>query len=210
MTGAWFAWSAGGARAVGYQPTHRQSPQDLLLVGLSDRGLAVRLGQGHLPLRSIAVNGGRVSAERSTDDERILRASRTKWLANLLFFAAGEDILLILAIIVPKHPISWALIVIFGVGVFMSFVELLPGTTYLRLTPEGYEQRAHFRTSKQSWQHIERFQTFRLPVRWKRYVGIIFDPSYKSDTRARRLSPSPVLTACSATTMAWQPTSWPT
>jgi hypothetical protein len=131
-----------------------------------------------------------VSAERSTDDERILRASRTKWLANLLLFAAGEAILLILAIIVPKHPISWALIVIFGVGVFMSFVELLPGTTYLRLTPEGYEQRAHFRTSKQSWQHIERFQTYRLPARWKRYVGIIYDPSYKSDTRARRLNRS--------------------
>jgi hypothetical protein len=141
-------------------------------------------------LCSIAVNDGRVSAEGSTDDERILGASRTKWLANLLFFAAGEAIFLIPSIIVPKHPFAWALIVVFGVGVFMSFVALLPGTTYLRLTPEGYEQRVIFRSSKQSWQHIERFQTFRLPARWKRYVGIIFDPSLKSHSRARRLSQS--------------------
>ena len=94
-------------------------------------------------------------------------------------------------LILPRQPFAaWVLIVFFGVGVFIAFVALLPGTTYLRLTPEGYEMRAAFRTLKQSWQHIERFQTYRLPLSWNRNVGIIYDPSYKSRARTRRLNRS--------------------
>jgi hypothetical protein len=104
-------------------------------------------------------------------------------------FVVGEAIFLIPSIISPKHPFAWALIVVFGVGVFMSFVALLPGTTYLRLTPEGYEQRAHFQTLKQSWQHIERFQVYRYRAILNRRVGIIYDPSYKSHSPAGRLNP---------------------
>ena len=134
-----------------------------------------------------AVNDEPVPAEGSTDDERILTASRTKWLAMLLFFAAGEAIFLLT---LPNQPFAWFEIVFFGVGVIIAFVALLPGSTYLRLTPEGYEMRALFRTWKQSWQQIERFQAYRKPTSWRRYVGIIYDPSYKGRRRARRLNRS--------------------
>jgi hypothetical protein len=133
------------------------------------------------------VNDVPVSAEGSTNDERILGASKTKWLAMLLGSATFVAIGLL---IVPRRPFLWVLIVFFGASVFMSFVALLPGTTYLRLTSEGYEQRAFFRTSKRSWRHIERFQAYRNPTSWNRRVGIIFDTSYKSHARARGFSRS--------------------
>ena len=105
---------------------------------------------------SIAVNDELVSAERSTDDERILRTSRTKWLAILLGSAAFVAFGLF---ILPTQPFAaWASIVFCGLCGVGAFVVLLPGSTYLRLTPEGYEMRAAFRTWKQPWQHIERFQ----------------------------------------------------
>jgi hypothetical protein len=137
--------------------------------------------------RSSPVNDGPVSAEGSTDDERILSASRTKWLAILLICAAYVAMGLL---ILPKQPsVAWA-IAFFGLCGLSAFVTLLPGSTYLRLTREGYEQRALFRTWKQSWQQIERFQAYRKPTSWRRYVGIIYDPSYKGRRRARRLNRS--------------------
>jgi hypothetical protein len=94
-------------------------------------------------------------------------------------------------LILPKQPsVAWAIIVLFGVIVLMSFVVLLPGSTYLRLTPQGFEQRLLFRTRKQSWQPIERFQSYRHLTHWKRNIGIIFDPSYKSHARLRRFNRS--------------------
>jgi hypothetical protein len=139
-------------------------------------------------LGSIAVNDELVSAERSTDDERILRASRTKWLAILLGSAAFVAFGLF---ILPTQPFAaWASIVFCGLYGVGAFVVLLPGSTYLRLTPEGYEMRAAFRTWKQPWQHIERFQAYRNRTSWNRFVGIIYDPSYKGHVRARRLNRS--------------------
>jgi hypothetical protein len=137
---------------------------------------------GPAPVKNVPV-----SAEGSTDDERILNASKTKWLTILLGSAAFEAIPFL---ILPKQPFASVLIVFFGVGVVVAFVVLLPGSTYLRLTPEGYEMRAAFRTWKQPWQHIERFQAYRNPTSWNRLVGIIYDPSYKGHVRARRLNRS--------------------
>jgi hypothetical protein len=129
-----------------------------------------------------------MSAEGSTDDERILSASRTKWLAILLASAAFVAIGLLIR---PKQPsAAWASSVFFGLCGLSAFVTLLPGSTCLRLTPAGYEQRVLFRTRKQSWQQIERFQAYRHLTGLNRNVGIIYDPSYKSDTRVRRLNRS--------------------
>ncbi len=108
----------------------------------------------------------------------------------------------------PEEPlVAWTVIAVFGFTGLVSFVSLLPGTRYryLRLTPEGYEQRALTRTSKQSWQHIERFQVHEFKYnphsyafgavpakedRVNRWVGFIYDPNYKSHATSRRVNGS--------------------
>jgi hypothetical protein len=134
------------------------------------------------------VDDDHVSAEGLEDDELILYPTRTKWLLVLLVCAAFLAFALLMS--PERQIISWVSIVGFGLGGLVSIVALLPGSSYLRLSRQGYEQRAFFRTSKQSWQHIERFQARKLPTGLNRFVGFNFDLDYPRNVTARRVNRS--------------------
>lgn len=111
-----------------------------------------------------------------------------KWLAVLLVSASA---VVFGVLILPEEPfVAWAAILLFGLGVVVSVVALLPGSGYLRLTPEGYEQRVFFRTSKRSWQQFERFHAYRTPASPIRLVGFVLDPNYTGDATLRRVNRS--------------------
>jgi hypothetical protein len=133
------------------------------------------------------MNDARVSTE-PTDHEQILHPSGIKWLAILLVSASAVVFGVLMP---PEEPfVAWAGIVLLGLGVVVSAVALLPGSSYLRLTPEGFEQRAFFRTSKWSWQQFERFHAYRPPASPIRLVGFVFDPNVKGDATLRRVNRS--------------------
>jgi hypothetical protein len=118
----------------------------------------------------------------------ILRPSRKKWLAVLL----GSAAFVAFALLIPaERPfIAWAGIVFFGLTGLVSLLVLLPGRTYLLLTPEGFEQRMVVRTVKQSWQQIERFQVHNPASRY-RLVGFIRDQDCTGHAKPRRANRSP-------------------
>src|SRR3712207_5517085 len=88
--------------------------------------------------------------------ERVLRRSRTKWVAHLLvgvaLVAGGVWIL-------PRSPgTAWPAILLGGAVVAFSIATLMPGSSYLRLTPDGFEERVLLRRHKQYWANISCFR----------------------------------------------------
>lgn len=117
-------------------------------------------------------------AAAMTLPERVLRQSRRKWLAILLCCAVA-----VAGGVETRHEqlaTSWAMIVFFGLGVIVSGVAVLPGSGYLRLTPDGFEQRTMFRTSLVSWRHIDHFESA------SGSVGVVYDPDHAPDANSRK------------------------
>jgi hypothetical protein len=123
----------------------------------------------------------------------VLYPSRTKSLTflvvSVLFVVGGiwlrED-----------GPVAaWLTIVFFGLGAAVFGANLLPGSSYLKLTSEGFEQRVLFRTHSEAWKNIQRFEAYRNPTSSSRLVGLFYEPDYASTARGvagRKISRSMV------------------
>lgn len=83
------------------------------------------------------------------DCELVLRPSRRKWglvPAGCLGFVA------VAALTVPRSdPMFWFPVISFGFGCLLSLVRLVSPWDFLRLTPQGYEEHALFRSSHVAW-----------------------------------------------------------
>ena len=100
-----------------------------------------------------------------------LRSSRKKTLlmlfGSLMFVAIGFWML-------PEKPsTAYSGIVLFGLGAVICCVQLLPNSSYLRLTPEGFTTCTLFRCQTVPWRHVRTFGVGRI---WhKKVVG--WDPA---------------------------------
>ena len=90
-------------------------------------------------------------------------------LGSLVFVAAGIWML-------PDYPVSGYLsITFFGLCALIFCVNLLPHSSYLRLTCEGFTVCSTFRSRSIEWRHVGTFGVTRIGTR-KMMVG--WDPSH--------------------------------
>lgn len=120
----------------------------------------------------------------------VLHPSRTKSVALL-----GGSLLFVLCGIWLREegPVAaWLTIVLFGLAAVVFSVNLLPGSSYLKLTSEGFEQRVLFRTHEEAWKDIQHFEAYRNPTSSSRLVGYVYDPDCASTAggAARKISRS--------------------
>jgi hypothetical protein len=90
----------------------------------------------------------------------VLRPSNRK--CALLFLTCAAFVIVGVVVVSRSHStfdgfMGWSCIAFFGLGVATSLALLLPGSSFLRLSPEGMTVRSMWRTSFHRWSDIERF-----------------------------------------------------
>ncbi|WP_406698637.1 hypothetical protein V5E97_07100 [Singulisphaera sp. Ch08] len=114
----------------------------------------------------------------------VLRPGRLKWagigLFCLLFTVVGVWLGL------KGDKIGWGCAIIFGLGVLISTVCLLPNATYLRLTDDGFTICSMYRTHTYRWQEVTGFAVGR--VFRNKMVLFNFEPTYQRTPGLRSIN----------------------
>jgi hypothetical protein len=82
----------------------------------------------------------------------------------------------------------WGITCFFGLGVLVLLIQLLPGATYLRLTPEGFEICSLFRISRLAWRDVKEFCVYKQNL--NTFVGFSFVDEYDRAQFGRLISRS--------------------
>jgi hypothetical protein len=113
-------------------------------------------------------------------DELTLRPSRSKHVLLLavaaVFVAIGVMMLSERRAGAVDAWIAYAGIAVFGLGIPVFAVQLIPGCSYLKIRREGFEFRALWRGARFRWTDVEEFGVARFTPH--RMVGFRFSPSY--------------------------------
>jgi hypothetical protein len=122
-----------------------------------------------------------------------LYASQRKWLAILagcaVFVGIGASMIISPAFFhrsylgVPADIIGWLEIVLFGSGLIVSIMALMPGRSDLTLDANGFVVRNLFRSLTNRWENVDDFTAVTVaatPVRKIMFVG------YNDRTQAQR------------------------
>src|SRR6188768_275028 len=132
----------------------------------------------------------------ASDSDQILRPRKRKWalvfLACLAFVAIGSFMLRD-----PKEadnrPVTYFFLGFFGLGGLVSLIQFVPGSSFLRLSPEGLDVRTMWRTKVYRWSDIERFGVAEFSTvhgfarQRHRMIGIEFSPSYPEQNKGQTL-----------------------
>ncbi len=91
------------------------------------------------------------------EETKILKPKKLKTLGllliSILFVTAGF-------FIKDNKPfIAWSSILFFGLGIIVFLIQLLPNSSYLKLTSKGFEIRNLYKSHFTSWSDIESFTT---------------------------------------------------
>jgi hypothetical protein len=96
------------------------------------------------------------------------------------FVAAG-------VFLVPERSaMFYASIGLFALGAVVMIVQLLPGSSYLTVSREGFETCTLFRKTLTRWQDVSEFGVYRM--RGSKFVGFNFSPEYSKAAGARKVS----------------------
>ena len=89
-------------------------------------------------------------------------------------------------LILDGRACGWFVAPVFGIGVLVSALGLLPGCAYLELRPDGFEVCSLFRPWFCTWEETEVLGTFSMAhTRW---VGIRFIPVFDRARILRRMN----------------------
>jgi hypothetical protein len=106
-------------------------------------------------------------------------------ITSLIFVLIGVCML-------EKHNmLGWLPLSFFGLAVLVFAVNLLPNSSYLRLTNDGFEVRQLFRSNFYKWSDVQDFQAgaqhqHGIPIRT--YVAFNFASTYPKAPKARALA----------------------
>jgi hypothetical protein len=126
----------------------------------------------------------------------VLRPRKAKWalvlLLSVTFVAVG---LLMLRDPDARDDRVWAYVSVtfFGLGVLVSLLQFVPGSSFLRLTPQGLTVRTMWRTKFYRWADIERFGVAEFTTshggfrQRHRLVGFDIAPTYPRGGAAEAL-----------------------
>ena len=114
----------------------------------------------------------------------ILRPSKVKTsglLVGCLIFVLGG------AWIVPNdHMTGWLSIIFFGLCALVFAVQLLPNSSYLRLTSEGFTICSLFRAHSFKWSDVRSFSVGRVGL--NKMVMFDFSEHYQDSSRLRKIN----------------------
>jgi len=122
----------------------------------------------------------------------ILRPRKTTWVMVLLISAGfvATGIAVIRSPSAEMEPVmAYGALSFFSIGVVVAIVQLLPGSSFLRLSPAGFTIRSMWRDTSYRWSDIERFGVVEIhPAGHRqRMVGLDFSQSFPHRDRARVL-----------------------
>ncbi|HJT32892.1 MAG TPA: PH domain-containing protein [Pirellulales bacterium] len=128
------------------------------------------------------------------EDAEILYPRKAKWYVIFVFslaFSAGGYAM---AALLPgrNHTVGYAVCALFGLLAATSFLVLVPGSSFVRITPEGLSIRTLWRNHHYRWADIERFGVAEVTTVHKgvahrhRMVGFNFSEFYQASKRKRR------------------------
>jgi hypothetical protein len=122
-------------------------------------------------------------------DQEILRPRKAKWALGLLVCAVGA----VICFNILRDPASgdrvhaYIYVTLCAFGALVSFLQLIPGSSFLQLTPEGFTVRTMWRTRSIRWSDIEHFGVAEVStvhgLRRQRHqmVGYDFSASYPGE-----------------------------
>lgn len=118
-----------------------------------------------------------------------LHPSRLKWTLMLL----GSLAAVVIAVFMLRHAKTTAIwdvctIVLFGLGVLIAFVNLMPGASYLQLGREGFEMSSLYRKHRVAWSDVAGFGVMSLPTAGRKMVGWNYLPGRGKPSRLRQFN----------------------
>ena len=120
----------------------------------------------------------------STKVERTLTPSRRKVLGLLalgaIFTTSG------IWTIRSGDQEGWCAATFFGLSIVVFALQLLPGSAYLRIGPEGFTVCNLYRAQFYRWSDVDSFQITR--IRFGKVVAFNFAPHVRGGERVRRLA----------------------
>lgn len=123
-------------------------------------------------------------ASSNASSTLLLRPRRAKWLlmliASLALTVAG------ISMIRGGETKGWFVVAVFALSTLVSGAMLLPGSAYLRLTPDGFEMRSLYRHSRTRWVDVTGFRAGRIGL--NKMVMFDYAPSYTRSARARAVA----------------------
>ena len=114
-------------------------------------------------------------------DQLIFKASRKK---ALMILAISVAFVVLGAWLTGERPIiGWLCVGFFGLGIPVSLLMLRPKSAFLKLTPEGIEIVAMYRTTRIKWSDVEGFYVGNISG--AKMIGIAYSPAYQKQKAGR-------------------------
>jgi hypothetical protein len=107
-----------------------------------------------------------------TNETRVLHPSVLKWFGIGLFFFVISFFM-----IADGRTVGWFCLVVFGLGLVIVGISVLPNASYLRLTPEGFTVCSLYRAHTLRWKDVAGFAVGGLPL--NKMVMFNFSSSYQ-------------------------------
>ena len=83
---------------------------------------------------------------------------------------------------------GWCVATFFGLGIIVFALQLMPGSAYLHMGPEGFTVCNLFRAQFYRWSDVESFRVTR--IRYSKVVAFDFAPHVRGGERMRKLAAS--------------------
>jgi len=117
-------------------------------------------------------------------DELIFKASRKK---ALMILAISIGFVVLGVWLAPENPIiGWLCVGFFGLGIPVSLLMMRPNSAYLKLTPEGIEIVAAYRTTRIKWSEVEGFYVG--SISGAKIIGVAYSPEYQKQEAGRAVA----------------------
>jgi membrane associated rhomboid family serine protease len=104
----------------------------------------------------------------------VLRPSRRRW-SVLLVLSVVLAAASALAFIAAPNVIAGAGLVLFGAGVVVATLQLIPGRAYLGIAPDGLVVRTGLKTTHWEWNDIEHFRAYEVHHQYGSVKQVGFD-----------------------------------
>ena len=104
----------------------------------------------------------------------VLRPSRRRW-SVLLVLSVVLAAASALAFIAAPNVIAAAGIVLFGAGVVVATLSLIPGRAYLRIAPDGLLVSTGLKTTRWQWNDVEHFRAYEVHHQYGSVKQVGFD-----------------------------------
>jgi len=118
--------------------------------------------------------------------ETTLQLRPSPW-KHLALLATCSGFVALAVLLEANHSLlAWATGLFFGLGVLVALVKLIPGSSFLRLTPDHMSVRTLYRTWHVRWSDVSEF--FVAPVGGRNMVFWNYTPEFAEKERGRAVS----------------------